>query len=64
MIFQFEISYCRLALRLEVRDSYVNVKELLNIGVTPFPYKVAKSLDPDIYRNVEYDTWNDIRRGK
>uniref|UniRef100_A0A1B6HY16 OTU domain-containing protein n=1 Tax=Homalodisca liturata TaxID=320908 RepID=A0A1B6HY16_9HEMI len=52
-----------LALRLEIRDSYFNVKDLLTLGVTPFPYKVAKSLDPDIYRNVEYDTWNDIRRG-
>ncbi|XP_054271857.1 protein ovarian tumor locus-like [Macrosteles quadrilineatus] len=52
-----------LDLRLEIRDSYSNVKNLLNLGVTPFPYKVAKSLDPDIYRNVEYDTWNEIRRG-
>uniref|UniRef100_A0A1B6CDN7 OTU domain-containing protein n=1 Tax=Clastoptera arizonana TaxID=38151 RepID=A0A1B6CDN7_9HEMI len=50
------------ALRLEMRDSVVNVKDLLNVGITPFPYKVAKSLDPDIYRNVEYDTWNDYRR--
>ena len=23
----------------------------------PFPFRVAKALDPDIYRNVEYDTW-------
>lgn len=64
LLFTFYNFYFRLALRLEVRDSYVNVKELLNIGVTPFPYKVAKSLDADIYRNVEYDTWNDIRRGE
>ena len=54
----------RLAVRLEMRDSYVNVKDLLSVGVTPFPYKVAKSLDPDIYRNVEYDVWNDCKRGK
>lgn len=30
----------------------------------PFPYKVAKALDPNIYRNIEYDTWTEIRRGK
>nr|XP_054755546.1 putative bifunctional UDP-N-acetylglucosamine transferase and deubiquitinase ALG13 [Lytechinus pictus] len=24
----------------------------------PLPYKVAKALDPDMYRNVEYDCWN------
>lgn len=31
--------------------------------VAPFPYKVAKALDPNIYRNIEYDTWTEIRRG-
>lgn len=31
-------------------------------GIPPFPYKVAKSLDKDIYRNIEYDAWNTIRR--
>lgn len=51
-------------MRLEMRDNCRNVKELLNYGITPFPYKVAKSLDPSIYRNVEYDTWNDQRKGK
>lgn len=32
--------------------------------VAPFPYKVAKALDPTIYRNIEYDTWTETRRGK
>lgn len=32
------------------------------LGITPFPYKVAKSLDPDIYRNIEFDSWNDHRK--
>ena len=45
-------------------DGEVNVKDLLMKGVTPFPYKVAKSLDPNIYRNVEFDVWIDFRRGK
>ena len=24
----------------------------------PFPYKVAKCLDPHTYRNIEFDVWN------
>lgn len=51
-------------MRLEMRDNCRNVKDLLNYGITPFPYKVAKSLDPNIYRNVEYDTWNEQRKGQ
>ncbi|XP_039622481.1 putative bifunctional UDP-N-acetylglucosamine transferase and deubiquitinase ALG13 isoform X1 [Polypterus senegalus] len=27
-----------------------------------FPYKVLKSLDPDIYRNIEFDVWHDSRK--
>ncbi|XP_026276838.1 uncharacterized protein LOC113205425 isoform X2 [Frankliniella occidentalis] len=44
-------------------DVEVNVRDLLQKGVTPFPYKVAKSLDPNIFRNVEFDVWIDYRRG-
>ncbi|KAG2464022.1 OTUD4 protein, partial [Polypterus senegalus] len=29
-----------------------------------FPYKVLKSLDPDIYRNIEFDVWHDSRKGR
>ncbi|XP_069695112.1 deubiquitinase otu-like [Periplaneta americana] len=43
-------------------EEIVNVKELLAHGATPFPYKVAKALDPNIYRNIEFDIWNDYRR--
>lgn len=32
-------------------------------GIAPFPYKVAKALDPNIYRNIAYDTWTEMRRG-
>lgn len=32
------------------------------VGITPFPYKVAKSLDQNIYRNVEFDSWNEERK--
>ncbi|XP_077518775.1 uncharacterized protein LOC144128873 isoform X3 [Amblyomma americanum] len=30
--------------------------------IPPFPFKVAKALDPVIYRNVEYDLWNEAER--
>lgn len=29
----------------------------------PFPYKVLKALDPEIYRNIEFDVWLDSRKG-
>lgn len=51
-----------LEMRLEMRESCTNAKDLLDIGITPFPYKVAKSLDPTIFRNVEFDTWNEQRK--
>lgn len=40
-----------------------SAKDLLDNGITPFPYKVAKALDPDIYRNIEFDVWSELRRG-
>lgn len=30
--------------------------------IPPFPFKVAKALDPAIYRNVEYDIWNEAEK--
>lgn len=38
------------------------VRQLLNDGITPFPYKVAKALDPHIYRNIEFDVWSEMRK--
>ncbi|XP_043063501.1 protein ovarian tumor locus isoform X2 [Drosophila ficusphila] len=38
------------------------VRQLLDDGITPFPYKVAKSMDTFMYRNIEFDCWNDIRK--
>ncbi|XP_067000272.1 protein ovarian tumor locus [Anabrus simplex] len=43
-------------------EGELNVKVLLARGITPFPYKVAKALDPEIYRNIEFDIWSDMRR--
>lgn len=52
-------------------DSYVdddgtplNVRAVIDSGAILFPYKVAKALDPDIYRNVEFDNWVESQRGK
>lgn len=44
-------------------EKYVScVRQLLSEGITPFPYKVAKALDPDIYRNIEFDAWSEVRK--
>uniref|UniRef100_A0AAU7J948 Tudor domain-containing protein Tdr28 n=1 Tax=Locusta migratoria TaxID=7004 RepID=A0AAU7J948_LOCMI len=41
-----------------------NMKYLIACGLVPFPYKVAKALDANIYRNVEFDAWSDMKRDK
>uniref|UniRef100_A0A8D0H316 ubiquitinyl hydrolase 1 n=1 Tax=Sphenodon punctatus TaxID=8508 RepID=A0A8D0H316_SPHPU len=33
-----------------------------NPSKMPFPYKVLKALDPEIYRNIEFDVWLDNRK--
>ncbi|XP_073833892.1 ovarian tumor isoform X2 [Musca autumnalis] len=38
------------------------VRQLLQENITPFPYKVAKALDPNMYRNIEFDSWNEMRK--
>ncbi|XP_066139080.1 protein ovarian tumor locus-like [Euwallacea fornicatus] len=38
------------------------VDDIDNAVIAPFPFKVAKALDPNIYRNIEYDSWNDVRK--
>lgn len=38
------------------------VRQLLEENITPFPYKVAKALDPSIYRNTEFELWQDTRK--
>lgn len=49
---------------LEKRATCTNMKELLEIGITPFPFKVAKALTPKLYRNTEYDIWLNNKREK
>ena len=31
--------------------------EVSNMEKPPFPFRVAKALDPAICRNIEYDNW-------
>ncbi|GAB6027308.1 hypothetical protein CHUAL_001591 [Chamberlinius hualienensis] len=40
------------------------IRQSLARGFPPFPYKVAKALDPNIYRNVEFDVWNESKKGE
>lgn len=42
---------------LEKRATCNDMKELLELGITPFPFKVAKALTPKLFRNTEYDIW-------
>lgn len=44
-------------------ETEVDQQELANNNIAPFPFKVAKALDPTIYRNIEYDSWGEVRRG-
>ena len=34
------------------------------VGNPPFPFRVAKSLDPEFYRNAQYDHWLDLKKGQ
>lgn len=38
------------------------VRQLLDDNITPFPFKVAKALDRSIYRNMEFEVWQDSRK--
>lgn len=39
-----------------------SARQLLENKILPFPYKVAKALDPNVYRNIELDTWFEMKR--
>lgn len=30
--------------------------------IAPIPYRIAKALDPNIYRNTDFDIWHEIKR--
>lgn len=51
-----------------VYDQFTNTaenekEEKVDSIPAPFPFKIAKALDPNIYRNIEYDTWIEVRKG-
>jgi len=39
----------------------LDLKVLIDMGIPPFPYKVAKSLSPFVYRNTEYDVCEAVK---
>lgn len=45
-------------------DSSSEILVALANRIPPFPFKVAKALDPSIYRNVEFDVWNEAEKEK
>ncbi|VVC28094.1 Hypothetical protein CINCED_3A011930 [Cinara cedri] len=49
---------------LEKRATCTDMKELLENGIIPFPFKVAKALTPNLYRNTEYDIWMNNKKDK
>ncbi|CAG9832938.1 unnamed protein product [Diabrotica balteata] len=44
----------------ELDEKLFNINPIASIA--PFPFKIAKALDPNIYRNIEYDSWGETRR--
>ena len=55
--------YFFLFYRIFVKDCASEIRAALEKGFIPFPYKVAKALDAEIYRNVEFDVWNEAKKG-
>ncbi|XP_043481481.1 uncharacterized protein LOC122510713 isoform X1 [Leptopilina heterotoma] len=48
----------------KVNESCTETEDIFGLkgGLTPFPYRVAKALDEDIFRNTDFDIWHEIRR--
>ncbi|XP_012339515.1 myb-like protein F [Apis florea] len=44
-----------------VNDEVDDVHGIIK-NIPPFPYRIAKALDPNIYRNTDFDIWHEIRR--
>ncbi|XP_051162759.1 uncharacterized protein LOC127282520 isoform X3 [Leptopilina boulardi] len=47
----------------KVNDGCTESEDIFCLKGTPFPYRVAKALDEDIFRNTDFDIWHEIRRG-
>ncbi|XP_076393478.1 uncharacterized protein LOC100877500 isoform X2 [Megachile rotundata] len=50
--------------KLENGTDEVDDTQVVSKNVPPFPYRIAKALDPNIYRNTDFDIWHEIRRVK
>ncbi|XP_051162758.1 protein ovarian tumor locus-like isoform X2 [Leptopilina boulardi] len=46
----------------KVNDGCTESEDIFCLKGTPFPYRVAKALDEDIFRNTDFDIWHEIRR--
>lgn len=49
---------------LDLRATCTDMRILIELGITPFPFKVAKALTHKLYRNTEYDIWINKKREK
>ncbi|XP_023014868.1 uncharacterized protein [Leptinotarsa decemlineata] len=50
------------SLNIQEESDELEEKSFSSTNLAPFPFKVAKALDPTIYRNIEYDSWGEVRR--
>ncbi|XP_012284818.1 GATA zinc finger domain-containing protein 7 isoform X2 [Orussus abietinus] len=51
-----------LVTKMEDESEEISSTNALMKGLTPFPYRIAKALDPCIYRNTDFDIWHETRR--
>jgi OTU domain-containing protein 4 len=55
-----------LDVKVKIKNDPDKIRDIASppvVNVAPFPFKVAKALDPTMYRNIEYDSWTEVRRG-
>ncbi|XP_076290768.1 uncharacterized protein LOC143214076 isoform X2 [Lasioglossum baleicum] len=48
--------------KVESGNDEVDDGQSITKNIPPFPYRVAKALDPNIYRNTDFDIWHEIRK--
>ncbi|KAL7637641.1 UNVERIFIED_CONTAM: hypothetical protein RMT77_012370 [Armadillidium vulgare] len=63
-----ELDILRIVQEVTSKTSHINLDTSIETStpekglIPPFPYRVAKALDPTIYRNSDYDTWIALKR--
>lgn len=67
MFLKSEIYFCRQLIEdlyKKVKNEHSDTDEAQSDWKgSPIPYKVAKALAPDYYRNIELDIWHELKRG-